>query len=136
MAVACILSVHQVFRRQLEMDVQCVGVTFLDMFTRSHFFFFLVSSFLHFSSKKWLCCFKILWYLFTISLDFKCHCHLLNAFVRNAQISKSFWSVFWLNYLYLMNSSKTKGMGDNHYPSFVLVTLAKLQEPIGSKQLF
>lgn len=22
------------------MDVQCVGVTFLDMFTRSHFFFF------------------------------------------------------------------------------------------------
>lgn len=35
-----------------------------------------------------------------------------------------------------MNSSKTKGTGDHHYPSFVLATLAKLQEPIGSKQLF
>lgn len=40
MAVPCILSVHQAFWRQFEMDVQCVGVTFLDMFARSHFFFF------------------------------------------------------------------------------------------------
>lgn len=35
-----------------------------------------------------------------------------------------------------MNSSKTKGMGDTHYPTFVPTALAKLQETIGSNQLF
>lgn len=43
---------------------------------------------------------------------------------------------FWLNYLYLMNSSKTKGMGDTHYPTFSLASLAKLRETTASDQLF
>lgn len=97
-------------------------------------FSLFVSSFLDINNLEWLCCFKELWYLLTGNLDCKGHCHSVNVFGRNVQVSKFLWKCVLVK-LSLTTCYNIKRQ-EWYYLASLLVTFEKLQETIETNQLF